>query len=209
MSKIKEKWQAYVEQLPGMSARMPLPADEPDDESVDMAAVLGEMPTELADKAAAVKREAGDTSWERLIEHRWCLCEMAEGDFPRVFVFPSVQRMSEAIAKREGVETAVWPLFGVPLGISKPLNTNEGGVVRYLILPNGKAAVVSKDVKFEIIDQSLLPQNIEMQDEGWLGDPEYLEGKSYYEEGFIEADSFTNDPDMSDDSDDGPAPTET
>ena len=82
-------------------------------------------------------------------------------------------------------------------------------MVRYLILPNGKAAVVSKDVKFEIIDQSLLPQNIEMQDEGWLGDPEYLEGKSYYEEGFIEADSFTNDPDMNDDSDDGPAPTET
>jgi len=209
MSKVKEKWQTYLSQIPGMPAQVASPVEEPDDASNDMVAVLDELPKAVASKVTNALEPPEETSWELLVEHKWCLCEMSEGDFPRVFVFPSVQRMAEAIAKREGAETAVWPLFGMPLGISKPLNTTEGGVVRYLILPNGKAAVVSKDVKFEIIDQSLLPQNVEMQDEGWLGDPEYLEGKSYYEEGYIEADSFTNDPDMEDDSDEGTAPTET
>jgi hypothetical protein len=206
MSKVKDKWQAYLEQLPDMPTRALAPREEPDDGDNDMQATLDKLPASLAAKVAAARESSAETPWERLIEHRWCLCEMAEGDFPRVYVFKDVERMAAAIAKREGSETAVWPLFGVPLGISKSLNTADGKVVRYLVLPNGKAAVVGKDVKFEIIDQSLLPANIAMQDEGWLGDPEYLEGKSYYEEGFIEADSFTNDPGMEDDGDESNAP---
>jgi len=206
MSKVKDKWQAYLEQLPEMPTRVLAPQEEPDDGDNEMQATLDKLPASLAAKVAAARESSAETPWERLVEHRWCLCEMSEGEFPRVYVFKGVERMAAAIAKREGSETAVWPLFGVPLGISKPLNTADGKVVRYLVLPNGKAAVVGKDVKFEIIDQSLLPANIAMQDEGWLGDPEYLEGKSYYEEGFIEADSFTNDPDMDDDGDESNTP---
>jgi hypothetical protein len=202
MSKSKDKWEAYLDQIPEMPSRIVTPAVEPDDDALDMAAILSELPQELADKVVSAKMEDTDTQWERLVEHRWCLCEMVEGDFPRVYVFPTLRRLTAAIAKREGNETAVWPLFGVPLSISKPLNVvgSPESVVRYLLLPNQKAAVVSKTEKFDIIDQSLLPENIETQDEGWLGDPAYLEGK-YYEEGFIEADSFTNDPDMLDEDD--------
>jgi len=209
MSKVQEKWKQYLDQIPGMPSRLAPPKEEPDDESIELLTMLEQMPSGLAAKVVNALEPPKDTPWERLVDHKWCLCEMAEGDFPRVFCFSSLRSLAEAIAKREGTETAVWPLFGMPLGVSKALNTTDGKTVRYLFLPNDKAAVVGKDVKFEIVDQSLLPQNVEMQDEGWLGDPTYVEGKSYYEEGFIEADSFTSDPDMEDDGDEDSTPTES
>ncbi len=198
MSKVKEKWKAYLDQVPGMPVKIAATVEEPTDDSQAMLELHNDLPAPLSDRLRSCVEPVEDTPWELLVEHRWCLCEMAEGDYPRVYVFPTLDRLVEGIAKREGQETAVWPMFGMPLGLSKAMNVPGQGnrVVRYLLLPNQKAAIISKTESFEIIDQSLLPANMEMQDEGWLGDPEYMAGKSYYEEGYIESDSFTNDPDM-------------
>ena len=198
MSKVKEKWKAYLDQVPGMPVKIAASAEELTDDSQAMLELHNALPAPLSDRLSSCVEPAEDTPWELLVEHRWCLCEMAEGDYPRVYVFHTLDRLVEGIAKREGQETAVWPMFGMPLGLSKAMQVPGQGnrVVRYLLLPNQKAAIISKTESFEIIDQSLLPANMEMQDEGWLGDPEYMAGKSYYEEGYIESDSFTNDPDM-------------
>lgn len=195
MTESGNKWEAHLKEIPGMPDKFSKEVEEVDDFDLEMMAALEELPSSIAAKVVNTANSRSEPAWEQLIDHKWCICEMAEGDFPRVFCFANLQSMIEAVAKREGSETAIWPMFGVPLQISKPLNTLEGGVIRYLILPNGKAAVVSKSAAFKIVDQSLLPANLEIQDEGWLGDPDYVSSKEYYEAGFIEADAFTDDPD--------------
>ena len=130
MSKVKEKWKAYLDQVPGMPVKIAASAEELTDDSQAMLELHNALPAPLSDRLSSCVEPTEDTPWELLVEHRWCLCEMAEGDYPRVYVFPTLDRLVEGIAKREGQ------------------------------------------------------------------DPEYMAGKSYYEEGYIESDSFTNDPDM-------------
>ena len=48
MSKVKEKWQTYLSQIPGMPAQVASPVEEPDDASNDMVAVLDELPKAVA-----------------------------------------------------------------------------------------------------------------------------------------------------------------
>jgi hypothetical protein len=99
-------------------------------------------------------------------------------------------------------------MFGVPLRLTKALPNPKkpGALTRYLLLPNQLAAVVSSDEGFQLIPQTVLPDSLEMQDEGWLGDPDLLKEQGYFIDGFVEEDEFSTDPDMGPDDDDGEDP---
>lgn len=73
--------------------------------------------------------------------------------------------------------------------------------MRYLLLPNQMAMTVSLDREPQLIQQSLLPESLELQDEGWLGDPDMLRDQHYFTEGYVEDDQFSADPDMDDEDD--------
>lgn len=208
MSKLREKWEQYVAEVPGMCEVIHPPPDAIDDSDVEFESFVGTLPSDVAEPVREAISGPDEMPWHKTIDHQWCLCEMPEGDFPRVFAYSSLERLVEAIASREGEETAVWPMYGVPLRLTRSLPNakRHEGRVRYLLLPNQKAAVISKDEPFRLIDQSLLPENLELQDEGWLGDPEMLKEQEYYMEGYVEEDQFSADPDMDgeDDDDDDP-----
>lgn len=200
MSKLKEKWKAYVDTVPGMEECITPAPIVPEDADIEFQSLTNSLPDDIVEQVQESRADP-DEDWNQLVEPQWCLCEMMEGDFPRVYAFRSLSMLAAAIAKREGTETAVWLLWGIPLRLSQAISQSTGGetvLIRYLLLPNQKAAVVSKTGQFQIIDQSLLPAGMEIQEEGWLGDPLYLEDPSFYTPGFIDDDSFSDDPDLDD-----------
>ena len=191
MAKLKEQWAKYISTVPGFEAAVDPPVRACEDSDVEYDSLVNSMPSDIgSDLSEAADNQLDELHWEKTVEHHWCLCEMPEGDFPRVFAFPSLQRLAEAIAKREGQETAVWPMYGVPLRMTKsvPSSKKDGARTRYLLLPNQLAAVVSADEPYRLIDQSLLLDGLEMQDEGWLGDPVMLQDQSYYMQGVVDSD---------------------
>lgn len=206
MSKLKENWEKYVGTVPGLDAAITPTAAPAGDEAAEYSAALSVLPsdvvTALGDDSP---KQSEEPKWEQAIEHHWCLCEMVEGDFPRVFAFPNLQRLVEAIAKREGDETAVWAMYGIPLQLTQatPHPHREGELTRYLLLPNQLAAVVSKTEEYRLIEKSLLPENIELQEEGWLGDPELMQEQGYFMEGIVDDDEF-DDADEDDEFDPNP-----
>ena len=62
--------------------------------------------------------------------------------------------------------------------------------------------MVSINDEFQLIDQSVLPDSLETQDEGWLGDPDMLKEQGYFIAGFVEEDAFSADPAMDQEDDD-------
>ena len=111
MSKAKEKWDAYLEQVPGMPIKIPAAVEEPTDDGKAMLEFYASMPAPLAENLVNCLEPPEDTPWELLVEHRWCLCEMAEGDYPRVYVFPTLERLAEGIANGKAKKV----LFGLCL----------------------------------------------------------------------------------------------
>lgn len=208
MSKLKEQWEKYIATVPGLDHVVVQPKPPLEDSAVEYSSFVAQLPSDVvATMGDASPKQSEELPWEHTVEHHWCLCEMPEGDFPRVFVFPTLQRLTEAIAKREGQEVAVWPMYGIPLRMTKAIpNPNNGGALtRYLLLPNQLAAVVSVKEPYKLIEQSVLPDDIETEDEGWLGDPTMLEQQGYFVDGYVEEDDFSADPDMNvDDDDDDP-----
>jgi len=206
-NKLKESWEKYINTVPGLDSVVTPSVLPGDDSEVEYAAALGELPADVvAVMNDSSPRQSEELKWEQAIEHHWCLCEMVEGDFPRVFAFPNPQRLVEAIAKREGDETAVWAMYGIPLQLTQAISHphREGESTRYLMLPNQLAAVVSRTEPYRLIEQSLLPENAEPQEEGWLGDPAMMQGQGYYIGGIVEADEFSADDDDDEDYDHNP-----
>lgn len=196
MAKIKDQWEKYKTTIPGLDRLISDPQPVDDDDASDYRKFVGNLPSDVSDKLPEERQEACDLDLGN-IQHHWCLCDMPEGDFPRVYAFPSLPRLVEAIAKRDGQETAIWAMYGIPLRITQASFTKGSNTkMRYLLLPNQLAVAISEDNDCHLIDQSLLPDNIEVQEEGWLGDPEYLKEQSYYIEGMVEEDEFSADPDM-------------
>jgi hypothetical protein len=117
-------------------------------------------------------------------KQHWSLCQMPEGDYPRVAVYRNLGGLVEAIAKLDGSETAVWAVYGVPLRLTKTVATPQGPV-RYLLLPDNLAAVVSlNSSKLQVVSRETLPVDLEWQEEGWLGDPAAVESSDYFVPGY-------------------------
>lgn len=208
-NKLREKWEEYLNEVPGLDDAIKPPPEVTDDSDHAFSQFADNLPSDVAEELREeFSHIADETPWYNVIDHQWCLCEMPEGDFPRVFAYSTLERLAEAIAEREGEETAVWPMYGVPLRITQSMasSSRKEGRVRYLLLPNQVAVVISKDFPPKIIDQSLLPEHLEIQDEGWLGDPDMLRDQGYFMQGYVEEEQFSADPDMDDDDDDDEDP---
>jgi hypothetical protein len=52
--------------------------------------------------------------------------------------------------------------------------------------------VVSLTEPFQVVEQDSLPANIEISDDGWLGDPIYRQTQQFYTPGFAENEESFN-----------------
>jgi len=174
-------------------------AAEVDEETADYVSIVSKLPSNVSKifDSYSVEKETGWSS----VEHHWCLADMPEGEFPRVYAYASLKALVAALASRDGTETAVWPMYGVPLRLTKTVYSKKGKV-RYLLLPNNKAvAIKESDSEPEIIDQAILDGSVEIEEEGWMGDPSYFQEKNYFIEGYVSDTAFSADPDMDEDDD--------
>jgi hypothetical protein len=115
------------------------------------------------------------------VDPKFCLCEIPEGEYPqvRVFMRGGAEALVRYIGSLEGKEVAAWAFLGVPLRLTV---VDPKLKRRYLILPGGThALVVPKTDKepIETVSVDDLP-DLDMSNEGWLGESAFLESKSFY-----------------------------
>lgn len=128
----------------------------------------------------------------------WCLCEAVEGEFPVMRVFPELEGLVQALAEREGKLVHVWPMYGLPLQLTQSFIPSNGKACRFLRLPNtGKSVLVVKGGSYGLVDDTTTP-DIELQQDGWLGDPDYVAGDGFFQEGILD-DEFSADEDLFED----------
>lgn len=184
------KWDSYRKTVLGMVEQS---GQIEDDNVLAYKLMLNNLPKELSDQLRQTNNQ--DIDWPKQIEHSWCLCDMPEGEFPRVHIYKDLHQLIEAIAKREGQTTAVWPMFGIPLRLSKAFKRQKDGLLcRYLLLPNQKAVLITLNEPIKLLDQIELTEELEIEEDGWLGDQIHLKSQSYFVPG-IENDQFSADPD--------------
>ncbi len=189
---VSSKWDNYKKVVPGLD-NIYAPDLAEDDNVLAYKKMLSSLPVELA----AQLNQGNDkpTEWPKQIEHAWCLCDMPEGEFPRVHIYKDLTQLVEAISKREGHTTAVWPMYGIPLRLSKSFKRQRDGVLcRYLLLPNQKAILIAPNEALKLLDQTELTEELEIEEDGWLGDQVHLKSQSYFVPG-IEDTEFSADPD--------------
>ena len=134
MAKLKEQWERYKTTIPGLDRLISDPPSVDDDESADYRSFVSNLPPDVADKFPQESQDACDLDLDD-VQHHWCLCDMPEGDFPRVYAFTSLPRLVEAINKRDGQETAIWAMYGIPLRITQASFTKGSNTkIRYLLL---------------------------------------------------------------------------
>ena len=195
MAKVNnEKWEAYKAAIPGLESLLKPALTAPSDSDIEYNSLTEKLPSDVLAQMQDTKQGANEQVWGASIAHHWCLCDMQEGDFPRVHVYPNLQSLTEAIAKREGKETAVWAMYGIPLQLTKPILKPNGDKQRYLLLPNQMAVTVGNKEDYQMMEQSLLPPTT-LEETGWLGNPLYLESQQFYTPGFVDDDQFSEEPD--------------
>jgi hypothetical protein len=186
MKKPDLKWEAYKAKVPGLEDMLQEATPILEDADLEFLELLKHLPSEISSRLKSAKQTAAIPERLKPIEHQWCLCEMAEGEFPRMQAYANIQGVAEAVAKKEGQDTAVWVVYGIPIQLTEPVSVGDTTKIRYLMLPNQKAAVVSSSEPFRLVDQSTLPDNLEIADDGWLGDPIYRQTQQFYTPGFAE-----------------------
>jgi hypothetical protein len=166
------------------------------DEELAYDALCARLPTEISEQLAAVDAGVqGDRPPLRLAN--WCLADMPDGDFPRVYAFSTLRGLISAIEKREGTDTAVWPFYGFPLRLTRPTADRRGVKKRYLQLdPHVCVPVSSLDLTPV---RGLDIESIGIEEEGWMGDP-FMRRSDFFHEKFTadSAEDSPSDPDGDD-----------
>jgi len=198
-------WETFKTAVPGLADKLESSEPPLEDSGVAFMQLMGSLPDDVQELIRANHLKADEISWQKEIKHVWCLCDMAEGEFPKTYEFDTLHELVAAMTRAEGRETALVAFYGVRLPFSKVQATNAGKRYRCLFLPNEMVALTGE--QFQLIEQSLLDNNIEIEEQGWVGDPAFLETPTYYTPGYVEDDEFSADPDFDDD-DDGLAPDE-
>jgi|TARA_R110000824_G_scaffold82768_15_gene207515 hypothetical protein len=126
----------------------------------------------LADPDSEVREEIAT-------QPAWCLCEMPEGDYSRVRVFPDLDHMVKHIGRLEGEEVSVWAFYGTPLRITQPMGSPGQ---RYLLISEQEVIPIPHrggEVLRPVSENQILP---EVQEDGWLGDAAFTQGstETYY-----------------------------
>jgi hypothetical protein len=180
---VMDKWRAFVESLPEAIAmqQAPPPASSESDDAAAFAALMEQLPPNVAEFLSD-SAEAPDTAPPSRAP-MWCFADMPDGDFPRVYSFPTLRSMLAAIARRDGKDTAVWPFYGFPFQLTKPVTGSAGRSRRYLQLDTSTSVLVANLPDVEVLRPEMLTEELEFEEEGWLGDPE-LRRKQYFMPGF-------------------------
>ena len=124
----------------------------------------------------------------------WCVCEMPEGDFPRVRVFSEFDALIRHVGKLEGQEVSAWVFYGTPISLTE---LDEIGN-RYLMTSRQevfKIPTVATD-PISVLGSSQISQ-LNVQEDGWLGDPSLTESatSTYYAREAPQDDEFDPDDD--------------
>ena len=131
--------------------------------------IPGSLHERLADPEDELRVEVGS-------QPAWCLCEVPEGDYPRIRVFSDLELLARHMAKLEGEEVCVWAFYGTPLRLTQQDSTGR----RYLQI-SGQDLVRLPSPGEEL---TIVPHNADMlfQEDGRLGDASFTEGQSdtYY-----------------------------
>lgn len=173
----------------------PPPASSESDDAAAFASLLEQLPPAVAESLVDLA-EAPDTAPPSRAP-MWCFADMPDGDFPRVYSFPTLRSMLAAIARRDGKDTAVWPFYGFPFQLTKPVTGPDGRPRRYLQLDTNTAVLVANRPDVEVLQRETLADELEFEDEGWLGDPD-LRKKQYFLPGFEDVPT-DEEPDVSED----------
>lgn len=112
----------------------------------------------------------------------WCLCEIPDGELPTLVAYSNLEDLITAFRNKESTDSFVWIFYGQPLQFTKPIKTQKGSGIRYLMLPEGKAVSVTKDMI--TIDQSLLDIESQVEQTGWMGDLSIFNNKQFFVEGY-------------------------
>lgn len=124
----------------------------------------------------------------------WCVCEMPEGDFPRIRVFQAFEVMVRHLANLDGQEVSAWVFFGSPLSFT----THDASGCRYLLTSASEAHKVSKDAGPVVSVPANTLQDVSLREDGWLGHVELAEAssESYYLSEQPSNDEFDPDDDL-------------
>ena len=168
-----------------------------DEAEQDYAASLEDLPLTLSER---IDRPDSQESVDLDTPFSWCVCEMPEGDFPRVRVFGEFEAMTRHISKLEGEEVSVWVFYGTPISLTQP---DKDGC-RYLLTSRREAFRLSSRQSVTEIAVSVARDQVNslnIQEDGWLGDPNLTESTNanYY----IRETARDNTFDPPDDEDDG------
>lgn len=190
----EDKWSKLLNQLPSRVAEVAASkatAPDPVDEGhYNYQQSVSAIPAKLYDRLSDPEEEL---RVEAATQPSWCLCEVPEGDYPRIRVFTELELLVRHIAKLEGEEVSVWAFYGTPLRLTQ--QDKQG--CRYLQVSHQdmvKLPARGEDVK-------VIPNDTELvfQEDGWLGDTSFTEGAAdnYYAYQPPKDDAF--DPDDDDD----------
>lgn len=126
----------------------------------------------------------------------WCVCEMPEGEFPRIRVFQDFEVMVRHLANLDGQEVSAWVFFGSPLSFT----THDATGHRYLLTSASEAHKVSKDGGPIVSVPVNTLQDVSLREDGWLGHAELAEAssESYYLSEPPSDDEFDPDDDLDD-----------
>ena len=170
------------------------------DAKATFAALVSTLPTAVQ-PAVTTRGHASSPSLRNVVPSQWCLVDIAEGEFPRVYCYDSAAKLAAAIATAEGRATALVAFAGVPLPFSKLQVTDDGKLFRYLHLPDDTSVTTATTAEEQKhFERSELPPDIEMEEHGWVGDMDYHDASSFYStasppSGFADADDILDDDD--------------
>ncbi len=205
-SKVDETWDKFsrmvADRLLEESVDPPVLIPQDGETSLDKVSTKNGIGLELVKRWKAMHdgEDCEDAASEVSLHEQkmWCLCEVVEGEFPVMRVFPELEGLVQALAEREGKMVHVWPMYGLPLQLTQSFIPANGKACRFLRLPNtGKSVLVVKGGAYELVDDTTTPA-VELQQDGWLGDPDYVAGDEFFQEGILD-DEFSADEDLFDD----------
>lgn len=178
--------QSSIEQILHTSVTQP---QEIDNNLLEYRSFISSLPVKTQE---LLLQSASDDSEIKLPEHRWCLCESPEGDYPYMYAYAKLRDLLKALATRVGTETSVWVFYGLPMPVAK-LKRPEGQSEHYLLLPNKAAVKITPtgDTSFVYVDELGAEQPEPLQ-RGWMGDEAALESQ-YFSPGITEKTDSGND----------------
>lgn len=160
------------------AAKVVRPLDTPPPETLrgedhdDYASFYASLSPVAAEQVGGMTAKAVDAEPPpEVTEARYGIVECPDGEWAQIKLFKTVEGLANRFSNLEGLDVVAWVFYGVPLQFTK-------GPQRYLRLPDGRHAVklpTYGNGPHEIVDVIEM-ENIDPQEDGFLGPPQLTEG---------------------------------